>query len=308
MWPGIEIKLLVPKQAHNQKVPARTADDQAFWARQNTMPTSMLMAYTMFAIHNSYRNAAVRAKAVEGLASIVSLMASCLGGFQLQHKRFGDESSCILRVDTTGNIDALSFWTPGFFRQHVYRLWAADFALDNKTWITHEPGMGKIPFAEVLAFCLDPSHKPAFKQLVTSGVLTLLTYLAHELDEAVPRIRHDAEAMPSTAAAKNTAKRARKTATLLESVANTVWSGQDTSTSLVAMGLTRFGFTEWVQPLQLVLEHEGCSFPDSLRGADVVCGNFEATSFSTGVYVNKDCELARNCPLKSESCHAIRKA
>ncbi|CAE7280425.1 ANKRD50 [Symbiodinium sp. CCMP2592] len=224
LWPGVAVKLLDPKQGRTKG----QSPQQTFWARQLTMPTSMLIAYVAFALGASKRNPSVRCFAADGFATFLVMLASCLGGLCLPHERFGDNARTSLHVDARGEIDSEEFWTFDFFRLHAQASWAKDLASTTKKWITKEPVMARLPLAQVLAFCLDPSHPMALKNEVTSKVYTLLTHLAYVLDDAVPRIRNSVDALPSGTAGKVTCKRrSGNNCTLVEGLANKVWSGED---------------------------------------------------------------------------------
>ena len=192
----------------------------------------MLIAYVAFALGASKRNPSFRSVAADGFATFLVMLASCLGGLCLPHERFGDNARTSLHVDARGEIDSAEFWTFNFFRMHAQKSWAKDLANTKKGWITKEPVMAKLPLAEVMTFCLDPSHPMALKDQVTSKLFTLLTHLAYVLDEAVPRIRNSVDSLPSGTAGKVTCKRrSGNNCILVEGLANKVWSGEDGATS-----------------------------------------------------------------------------
>ena len=112
IWPGFEVPEREPKQ--NPFSRGRRDMDQKAWFRERTMTTSVLMATAAFSMHCKYRGPKDRAKGCEGFAKLLSMLASTMGGFELELDRFGDDQQLDLVVDFEGRVSGQDFGQRSF--------------------------------------------------------------------------------------------------------------------------------------------------------------------------------------------------
>ena len=226
LWPGEPVCLLKPKQGeHGEEADTQTG--QKFWTRECTMPTSMVMAYVLFALGSKNRTIASKVPTSEALAGLVTLFASTLGGFKLPHMRLGDGQSIVLEVDAAGHIEGSEFWTPQFYRRLVQVHWQRDVANEKKKWLKSSTGNASVPLVEILCFCLDAQRTAAFQRESKPDVLSLMTHVAHLLDQDIGKIRVDMEEIPAGHFGKNKRRLRMHSSVLVETLANRIWSGED---------------------------------------------------------------------------------
>lgn len=188
LWPGIEVLLLSSKHAK-----VAQDDRQSFWLRQNTLPTSMVFALIAYGINYKFRNVVDRTLVCSGLTSIVSKLASTLGGFELLHDRFGVESNdrVTLQVDSSGRVQVSALWGATFFQRFVRQWWRKDAVISAKTWVNGPDPGRQILLSEFLTFCLDPQHSEAFQRKVLGVCYSMLTRLAAAVENNIDAMRSE---------------------------------------------------------------------------------------------------------------------
>ena len=222
IWPGEHIDLLKPKFGKcDQDM------EQEVWFLESTMPTSMLVSFIAFAVNNKHRKRELRAKAAQGLSTLLSILFAAFDGGYIEHVTHGTEIEQQVFVDSTGLVNGLSLWTREFFVSKVMRTWRSDYEDVSKPWVTHENGSGKIGLAEFLVFCLDPQHDPDLMDHLLEPALNILSYVALHLDGSVNLLNRSAETDMSKLIYKNRIRTARNVKTVwAEQIANKLWNGE----------------------------------------------------------------------------------
>lgn len=229
MWPGIDIDRLTPKGSRL----VRGDDTQDVWLQEATRTTSMFIAFIVFCISSKFRMVADRAHSSEGLSALISTLASTLGGFDLEHCRFGSANGELplqLHVDVNGCVQTSQFWTPEFYASSCRSSWRSDYKNTSKTWVTMQSGRDcKTGLNDLICFCLDPQHGDEFRDTVVAETLDLMTELANLLDRGVSLLLRDVCNLFDPALNfKNKRRMANNVKKVwVEAAARKVWSGTE---------------------------------------------------------------------------------
>ena len=218
LWPGQHVKML----KHKRSKAVASSQDQ--WFRQNTVSTSVLVSYMVFAIRCKHRRPQERLTAWEGLTKLLSPFLA-LGGLRLPFTRLGTGTSVELRVDVQGTVRLRDLWSNEFFQSHLRKSWQKDRDDARKPWVSGQfDGNSRVPVANVVVFLLDPQHPRSMEDLVVGPTFSLLTHLANFLDRNV-------ENLGSAEIVSGTSRKRRMSTWMVrsqvEKAARKLWSGEE---------------------------------------------------------------------------------
>ncbi|CAE7248673.1 ANKRD50, partial [Symbiodinium sp. CCMP2456] len=224
IWPGFKVPEREPKQNPFSK--GRADVDQEAWFRERTMTTSVLLATAAYSIHFKYRVPKDRDKACKGFAKLLSMLASTLGGFELELDRFGDDQRVDVAVDFGGRVSGHDFWTTEFYDEHIADSWEADRRDAAKPWISSASGLEHVSLAELLCFALDPQHTTAIQDSLLCRVFNMMSEIAEYLDSLCSKAQREADFLTDAQQTKNQKRQKHHVVSVLvEQVARKLWEG-----------------------------------------------------------------------------------
>ncbi len=226
IWPGEEVHLRKHKFAKGEG-----GRHQDYWFRESTMPTSLFIAFMVFALHNKHRAKLDRACAARAFTQTCISTCAAWQGMSLNHIQFGSDHRNVLTIGMNGVIDsALLVWTEPFYVRFVRKHWESDFGDKTKTWITSPSGLTNVTFAELVLFCLDPQHPNQLRNLLMECACSLMSQFALLLDEQVGSLQREVEDINAVghAGVKNRTRHATVIKTVwVELAARKIWNGED---------------------------------------------------------------------------------
>lgn len=230
IWPGVIIEKMRTKH-HLQSV---NDNLQQMWFNEKTMSSSAFVAFAVFAVSNKYRTILDRATACTAFVSLIHLVCSSTGGFELDHWPAGHDSDIPvkLHVDGNGFVDGRVFWDSDFFISSVRRTWRNDYQNNKKDWLmSHDGRASKMSLAELICFCLDPQHGVEMQDAVVSPVLDLMSEICVILDRS--RRLSNLDRLADSIDFKNKRKmRSAVKRVWVQEIAEKVWCGEDSCQKL----------------------------------------------------------------------------
>ena len=230
IWPGFAMDRVQSKFA-KRKCGETDADEQQHWLKEHTISTSEFVSLIVNNINFKYRNVPDRAHACAAFKEVILLLATTLGGFDLEIIPCGSQDNQVvtMNVDKFGKVDSSCFWTQEFFARHVRGPWKRDYLQQNKTWIESESCVGRCSFAELVCFSLDPQHPEFLMGKLLPEILTIMSEIGRLLDDSLPVLRRDVATLDyDSTFNKNMRRTSTSVKTLwVERVARTMWSHEE---------------------------------------------------------------------------------
>lgn len=234
IWPGIPQKHLMSKMASlmrgKRKRSSSYDENQDAWLRETTLSTSHWVSFITFAMNYKYRNTLDRSHACTAFVNLINLVATTLGGFELDIIPFGSIDGQIqtMKVDPTAHVCATTFWTQDFYARYVRGAWAKDWANSNKPWLSTKHGVGNVHLCQLICFALDPQQNSFLKGSLLPEVLNIMSQIAKLIDDSVHLLTREVTSLSLGNLHKN---RKRVTLTIktvwVETVANMVWKNEE---------------------------------------------------------------------------------
>lgn len=234
IWPGIPRKHLMSKMASLMRGKRKRSwsydENQDAWLRETTLSTSHWVSFITFAMNYKYRNILDRSHACTAFVNLINLVATTLGGFELDVIPFGSIDGQIqtMKVDPTAHVCATAFWTQDFYARYVRGAWAKDWANSNKPWLSTKHGVGNVHLCQLICFALDPQQNSFLKGSLLPEVLNIMSQIAKLIDDSVHLLIREVTSLSLGNLHKNRKKVTLTIKTVwVETVANMVWKNEE---------------------------------------------------------------------------------
>ena len=203
IWPGVPQNRMMSKMSTSNFKRGRKRKrlsydkNQDTWLRETTLSTSHYVSFITFAMNYKYRNKQDRAHACAGFVNLISLVATTLGGFELDVIPFGSIDGQIqtMKVDSTAHTCTNAFWTQDFYARYVRGAWAKDWADSSKPWLGTRHGLGNIHLCQLICFALDPQQSSYLKGILMPEVLNIMSQIAKLIDESVHLLTREVKSL-----------------------------------------------------------------------------------------------------------------
>lgn len=182
LWPGMMVPEIEPTPGGSQFM-------------EESMPTSLVVAYMAAMIGNDKRKKQYRQRAYEWLKAIIERLSVFHPTLVFMWSNIDGEVAWV-QQELTSPTSCMP-WARPFFDQYLQMCWHDDLASSNKPWVSTYPQEGSIHLADYLAFSLDtPSwlSKKAnretqwAKQIIERSALNILTQLASHLENYIQQL------------------------------------------------------------------------------------------------------------------------
>ncbi len=156
---------------------------------EESMPTSLMVAYMAAMIGNDKRKTEYRQRAYEWMKAIIDRLSVFHPTLVFLWSNVDGDVTWVTQELTSPT--SCMPWAKSFFDQYLQMCWHDDLASTNKPWVSTFPMEGSIHLADYLAFSLDtPSwlSKKAnreiqwAKQIIERSALNIMTQLASHLE------------------------------------------------------------------------------------------------------------------------------
>lgn len=226
IWPGVPIKRKASKYTRVRPV---LAPQQIQYFNQNTMSTSMTIAFCAFCIGHPKRQSNERNVSIQAFESLLQKLLVALGSVNFSARKLVATDQVYsspwvtIEVDGRMRIDTSQFVAQEILVDFLRDPWASDFQTREKPWLRSPIQTPQLH--EWIVFSLDPTHSEELKGLLVPNALSLMSQIASLLDMNVTSIGSEIPEFSISGCKKKLSTSV--TLNIKKAIAWKVWKGED---------------------------------------------------------------------------------